>query len=356
MLMMSPQILSTSTIPQDLFKYAESKGFGDLHIKFDPETGLRAIIAIHSTKLGPTLGGCRCLEYNSMEMALYDALRLARAMSYKAALANLNYGGGKSVLMKPHKIIDRKAYFAKFGEFIETLNGRYIAAEDIGTTTFDMDTIAEKTRHVVGLTKVKGDPSPYTALGIKHGIEAAVEYKLGKHSLKGLDIAVQGVGKVGYYLAKELHQSGANLIVADINSSAVEHCVKEFSAQHCPVDKIHQVRCDVFAPCALGAILNERTIPEIKASIVAGGANNQLSHQDDGNLLQQRNILYAPDYVINAGGLMYAASQYDQTPIEVIKEKVNNIHQSLIDIFELSQRENLATNHIADLMAEERLK
>lgn len=340
---------------QDIFDYAESRDFGELHVLVDQSIGLRAIIAIHSTKLGPALGGCRCIEYPCSNAAFHDAMRLARAMSYKAALANLAYGGGKSVLMKPLTIANRKAYFEKLGEFIEQLNGQYIAAEDSGTTSYDMDIIAHKTRHVVGLTKVKGDPSPFTAIGVKRGIDAAIETKLGKSSLQGIHVAIQGVGQVGYYLAKELYQSGVKLTVSDVNPTLVQRCVDEFKAQPCPVDIIHKTNCDIYAPCALGATLNNKTIPEIKAPIVAGAANNQLHHTQHGIILDKIGILYAPDYVINAGGLIYAASQYDQTPIEVTQQKVDNIHQSLKAIFKRSREEKLPTSTIADLMAEERL-
>lgn len=339
----------------DIFDYAESRDFGELHLLVDKPTGLRAIIAIHSTKLGPALGGCRCIEYPSSNAAFHDAMRLARAMSYKAALANLAYGGGKSVLMKPACIKDRVAYFEKLGEFIDQLNGRYIAAEDSGTTPSDMDLIAHKTHHVVGLSAIQGDPSPFTAMGVKRGIEAAVELKLGKHSLQGIQVAIQGVGKVGYYLAKALYQSGAKLTVSDIKPNLVQHCVDEFNARHCSVDKIHQVNCDVYAPCALGASLNDKTISEIKAPIIAGAANNQLLHADHGIILDKLGILYAPDYVINAGGLIYAASQYDNTPIEVTQQKVDNIYHSLKAIFKRSQQEHLPTSKIADLMAIEKL-
>lgn len=335
-------------------EYATARGFGDVHFKIDSDTKLYSIIAIHSTKLGPALGGCRCTTYPSFTAGWYDALRLARAMSYKAALVNLPHGGGKSVLIKPEHIPDRAAYFHSFGEFINSLNGRYITAVDIGTTTTDMDLIGEKSPYVASLT-LHGEPSPYTALGVRYGIEAAVQFKLGKNSLHGIHIAIQGLGKVGHDLAKDLHTLGAKLSVADVNLEAVQHCVKEFGAQAVPPDKIHALACDVFAPCALGAILNSNTIPEIQAPIVAGSANNQLDHAIHGDTLHARNILYAPDYVINAGGLIYAAIRYDHGIQEDIPKRIYHIAETLTEIFDRSAKENKPTSLVADIMAEEKL-
>lgn len=339
---------------ENFIEYAVMRGFGDVHFKIDTTTNLYAIIAIHSTKLGPALGGCRYYGYPTFTAGWYDALRLARSMSYKAALVNLPHGGGKSVLIAPPSIPDRAAYFHSFGEFVNSLNGRYITAVDVGTSTFDMDLIGEKTSYVSSLTE-HGEPSPYTALGVRYGIEAAVKFKLGKDSLSGVHIAVQGLGKVGYDLAKHLHYLGATLSIADINTQAVKHCAAEFGATIVPIEKIHAIACDVFSPCALGAILNEQTVPQIQAPIVAGSANNQLGHATDGEALHARNILYAPDYVINAGGLIYAATRYDHLPEEKIPQRIYHIAETLQQIFERSSKENKSTSFIADVMAEELL-
>ncbi len=345
-----------SEMEEDLFDYAENRGFGDLHIKFDRATGLRAIVAIHSTKLGPALGGCRCIAYDSNKAALIDAMRLARAMSYKAALVNLPLGGGKSVLMLPSKEInDRRAYFNAYGQFIADLNGRYITAVDSGTSIIDMDYTAEKTFYVATTSKNNGEPSPFTARGIRRGIEAAVQFKLGKHSLAGIRVAIQGVGKVGYFLAEELYAQGALLTVTDVNQNHIERCVREFQATVVSPEQIHSADVDVFAPCALGAVINDTHIQQLKAPIIAGAANNQLAHAIHGKLLHEKNILYAPDYVINAGGLIYAYGQYVGLPLAELQNKVEHIYQSLLTIFERSKRENKATSEIADAMAQERL-
>lgn len=349
------ELLADNDSNVDILDYAYARSFGEIHIKLDAASQLRAIIAVHSLIRGPAIGGCRCLEYPSSQAAIYDALRLARAMSYKAALADLAYGGGKAVLIKPARINDRRLYFHKFAEFINTLDGRYITAEDSGTTMQDMDIIATKTRHVAGVSSGNGDPSPYTAIGVKQGIAAAVHFKLQRNNLQNSHIAIQGVGKVGYYLARELYQAGAKLSVADVNPQATQRCVDEFQAQVVPPETIHKVDCDVFAPCALGAILNEQTIGEINAPVVAGSANNQLARSALGKLLYQRNILYAPDYLINAGGLIYVAGKYDHTPLEQSQQKIDNIYHALLAIFQRSQREQKPSSEIADIMAAEKL-
>jgi leucine dehydrogenase len=248
---------------------------------------MRAIVAIHSTKLGPALGGCRFIEYPNTNAAIIDALRLARGMSYKAAISDLAFGGGKAVIIKPKGAFDRTALFKAFGRFVEELGGRYITAKDSGTTLEDMDIIATITNYVSSTSEMV-DPSPFTAHGVRRGIEAAVKFQLGKDSLDGLRVAIQGVGYVGHYLAAELHALGAKLIVADTDTAAVTRCVNEFGAQAVGVDDIYAVDCDVFAPCALGAIINDVTIPRIKASIIAGAANNQLDENRHGKILKQK--------------------------------------------------------------------
>lgn len=339
----------------DFLEYALSHGFGDLHFKVDPETGMKAMIAIHSTKLGPALGGCRFIEYPSTAAALNDAMRLARGMSFKAASVNLPLGGGKSVIIKPQGPFDREKYMHKFGQFVNELNGRYITALDSGTVLNDMDIIAEHTDYVASLSKYNGDPSPSTSKGVLRGIEAAVAFKLGKDSLKGIHVAIQGLGHVGYNLARHLHELGATLTVADISPESVEYATKEFNAKVVGTDEIHKVACDVFAPCALGAILNDISIPQLQTTIIAGAANNQLAHTIHGKKLHERGILYAADYVINAGGLIFAASKYLHTPEDTVKKQIDGIYTSLTEIFKRSAQENVPASEIADTIAKEKL-
>jgi leucine dehydrogenase len=344
----------------DLFSYAETQQLQELHIKVDPETGLRAIIAIHNTNLGPSLGGCRCVEYPDVGSAFYDAIRLAEGMSYKAAIMNLPLGGGKSVLLKPKEIKDRKAYFKAFGRFVQALNGRYITAEDSGTTAQDMDAIFEETSYVTGLSKgtldpnSSDDPSPYTALGTFLGIEATVAQQFGHKDFSKLHVAIQGVGSVGFKVAKHLHERGARLSVTDTNQAQLERCKTEFNATIVPTDQIHAVDCDVYAPCAYGAIINHRSIPEIKAKVIAGCANNQLETPAHGKILQEKGILYAPDYVINAGGLIFVCHVHYRT-FSKIEEDVRHIPQVLRNIYERSAQTGDAPNFIADEIAKARL-
>lgn len=337
----------------DFLDYALGHGFGELHFKVDPETGMKAIIAIHSTKLGPALGGCRFIEYPSTMKALDDVMRLARGMSYKSALANLPLGGGKAVIIKPTNAYDRTAYMHRFGEFIDVLDGRYVTALDSGTQLSDMDIIAQHTTHVASLSSYNGDPSPSTAIGVLRGIEAAVLFKLEKESLEGLHIAIQGLGHVGYLLASHLHERGARLSVADINPQVVDKAVKEFGATAVSTENIHKVACDVFAPCALGAIINDITLNQLQTNIIAGAANNQLAHTYHGQLLHDKGILYATDYVINAGGVIFAAGKYLNTPDMMVNDQIDRVRTTLLDVFTRAKHENRPTNIIADAMAQE---
>ncbi len=338
----------------DLFNFEHLTSYNDLHFKYDPITGMKAIIAIHSTKLGPALGGCRFIEYPNTNAAIIDALRLARGMSYKAAISGLALGGGKAVIIKPKGVFHRTALFEAFGRFVAELGGRYITAKDSGTTLEDMDTIATVTPYVSSTSEMV-DPSPFTAHGVRRGIEAAVKFRLGKNSLDGIRVAIQGVGYVGHYLAKELHGLGAKLIVTDIDADAVARCVKEFGATAVSSDEIYRVECDVFAPCALGAIINDITIPQIKAPIIAGAANNQLDEPRHGKILKQNNILFAPDFVINSGGLIHAATKYLHGSDELANKKIQDLYEALMTIFERAANVNLPTNLVADHIAEERL-
>lgn len=354
--MMAVNMMNNKSVTEDDFlDYAMSHGFGDLHFKVDPETGMKALIAIHNTKLGPALGGCRFIEYPDIFAAITDAMRLARGMSFKAASVNLPLGGGKSVIVKPKGPFDRTAYMHQFGKFINEMNGRYITALDSGTVLSDMDTIAEHTSYVASLSKYDGNPSPSTATGVLRGIQAAVAFKLKKDSLKGLHIAIQGLGQVGYNLAKYLHDLGARLTVADVSNAAVQKAVSELGAKAVDTSEIHKVPCDVFAPCALGAILNDKTIPQLQTTIIAGAANNQLAHTIHGKHLHEKGILFAADYVINAGGLIFAASKYLHTSEEKVNQQIDGIYTSLMEIFTQSTQKNIPANEVADAIAQEKL-
>lgn len=273
----------------NLFEHLEKYRYGEVHVRRDAESGLAAIVAIHDSRLGPALGGSRFISYAHEELALVDALRLARGMTYKAAITGLPHGGGKSVIIRPSKAFDRTALFTEFGRFIENLGGRYITAEDSGTSVADMEIVRKQTRHVTGLPPKDGgggDPSPYTALGVRRGIEACVKHALGRSSLDGVRVSIQGVGHVGYYLAKELHTLGAKLTVSDIDLARTNRVREEFGATVVQNDQIFGQDVDVFAPCALGAVLDDGTIPQIRAKIIAGAANNQLAEPRHGDALQ----------------------------------------------------------------------
>ncbi len=342
-----------------LFRYAEFLKFGEVHIKFDHATGLKAIVAIHNVKRGPAIGGCRLVHYATTDDAFEDALRLAYMMSLKAAISNLPHGGAKAVLLLPsHDIKDRKMYMEVFAGFIQDLNGRYITAVDSGTSTADMNIIAAHTSYVTCFTTAddSGDPSPYTALGVRRGIEAAVKVKLGKDNLEGIHVAIQGVGHAGYALAKELSALGARLTLCDINRPMLERCATELGAALCSPNDIYDVAADVFAPCALGSILNLDTIKRLRVSIVAGSANNQLAHQHYSVLLHEHGILYAPDFVINSGGLIYAAAMYDHADPAKARAQVSNIYHTLTTIFARSYAENHSTYEVAETMALEMLR
>lgn len=342
-------------IEGDFLDYAMQHGFSDLHFKIDNESGMKAIVAIHSTKLGPALGGCRFIEYPSTAAGIYDAMRLARGMSYKSALANLPLGGGKAVVIKPNKPFNREAYLQAFGKFVNDLGGRYITAIDSGTELSDMDVIAQYTPYVATLSQHNGDPSPWTARGVLNGIQAAVKFKLAKTKLEGLHIAIQGLGHVGYLLASHLHESGVRLTVTDVNPLLVERAVKAFGATAVSPDSIYQTPCDVFAPCALGAVINDNTLGQLQTPIIAGSANNQLAHSYHGQLIHEKGILYAIDYVINAGGLIFAAGNYLGITEQHLSKQVDGIYTSLLAIFTRSQRENRPISEIADRLAQEKL-
>jgi leucine dehydrogenase len=341
-----------------VFDLMSQHGYGEIHLKRDQASGLEAIIAIHDTRLGPALGGCRFIHYASEEEAVIDALRLARGMTYKAALAGLDHGGGKSVLIKPHRRFDRTALFRAFGRFVEDMRGHYITAEDSGTSIEDMEVIRSVTKHVTGVDPShggSGDPSPFTALGVRRGIEACVQFALGRNTLDGIHVAVQGVGHVGYHLCRELHTQGAKLTVADVDPLKAERAQREFGASIARLEDIFDVECDVFSPCALGSALNPDTVPRLRCRIVAGAANNQLAEQAMGAALMQRGIVYAPDYAINAGGLVNVAQEYIGYDAEKARTRTMKIYDTILEIAERARKAMTPTDQIANKMVEERL-
>lgn len=341
-----------------IFTYMEKYNYEQLVLCQDAHSGLKAIIAIHNTSLGPALGGTRMWHYDSEDAAIEDALRLARGMTYKNAAAGLNFGGGKTVIIGDPNKDKSPEMFRALGRYIQSLNGRYITAEDVGTTVQDMDYIHMETDYVAGTSPgdgSAGNPSPVTAYGIYKGIKATAKAAFGDHSLNGKKIAIQGVGNVAYHLCHYLHKEGAQLIVTDINQDAVKRAVEDFGAVAVESEDIYAVDCDIFSPCALGGILNDVTIPQIKAKVIAGSANNQLKSSNHGKWLHEKGILYAPDYVINAGGVINVADElsgYNQTRA---MNKVETIYDSLLKVYDISKRDNIPTSVAADLMAEERI-
>jgi leucine dehydrogenase len=340
----------------EIFDLREFDAHEQVVFGHDAATGLKAIIAIHSTTLGPAAGGCRMWPYPSTAEAVADVLRLSRGMSYKNALAGLKFGGGKAVIIADGRKAKSPELFEAFGRFVDSLGGRYVTAEDIGTTTADMESVARSTRYVAGLGRAPGeaggDPGPKTALGVYLGIKAAVKFRLGRDALSGTSVAVQGVGGVGYHLCRMLAADGAQLCVADVRPAAVQRVVDEFRATPVPVEEVLAADVDVLSPCALGAILNAASFPRLRARVVAGAANNQLAQGEDGTALAAAGILYAPDYVINAGGIISVAREYygGATEAQVIAD-IQGIPQRLTEIFERARRENRTTNAVADQMA-----
>lgn len=322
----------------------------------DAASGLRAIIALHSTIRGPAAGGCRFWHYGTSDEALTDALRLSRGMSYKNAMAELPLGGGKGVvLMDPNRPKSPQLLQA-YGRLVNSLGGSYVTAEDVGATVADMEIVATQTKYVSGLPSTAvdadGNPAPKTALGVYLGLKAAVQFKLGRSDLDGVSVAVQGLGGVGYELCALLAADGARLHVADIRADVVQRVCKEFRATASSVENILFERVDVLSPCALGAVFNSTTIPRLKSSIIAGAANNQLATAEDGLRLHSAGVLYAPDYVINAGGIISVGREYlgGATP-QSIEAEIRKIPQRLTEIFAISRSANQPTSDVADQMA-----
>lgn len=321
----------------------------------DRASGYRGIIAIHDTTLGPALGGCRFWNYASDESAFTDALRLSRGMTYKNAVAGLNLGGGKSVILGDNKTKNREMLFRAHGRFVDSLGGRYVTAEDVGTTVEDMDFVHMETKFVSGIGSRSGDPSSVTAHGVFRAIEASAFEKWGSDSLAGKTVAIQGCGHVGSYLALELHQAGARLVVTDIDNARVQAVVDATGAKVVALDAIYSVQADIFAPCALGGIINDETIPQIKAEIVAGAANNQLLEDRHGDELEQRGILYAPDYVANAGGVINVYRELTGWTSERARRKADEIYETVLSVFALARETRIPTYRAADRVAEQRI-
>lgn len=347
----------------DKFGYMEEYGFEQLCLFHDKATGLKAITCIHNTVLGPALGGSRFYNYKHEDDAILDVLRLARGMTYKSAVAGLPLGGGKSVIIgDPNELrkdsVRTEAFWRAFGRYIEGLNGRYITAADIGTNVQDMVYMHMETNNVVGLPGRSGNPSPYTALGVFKSILACCKHVYGTDSVEGKTVAVQGVGAVGYHLCKLLHESGAKLVVTDTYQPALDKCVEEFGATVVSTEAIYGVECDIYAPCALGASINDETIPQLKCKIVCGGANNQLKDAEiHGKALQAKGIIYAPDYVANAGGVINVSYEKSEGGYneEAALRDIHMIYTRMLEILTTSSASGQLAHTCADRMAEDRI-
>jgi leucine dehydrogenase len=322
----------------------------------EPEAGYRGIIAIHSTARGPAVGGTRVWNYATEDQALTDALRLSRGMTYKNALASLPLGGGKAVVIGDNKTLDREAIFSAHGRFVEALGGDFVTAEDVGTSPSDMEIVRRKTSHVAGLLSGTGDPSPYTARGVFRAIQAAAKHVWKSEDLSGITVALQGCGNVGYNLAKNLHAAGAKLIVSDIDVRKTRSLVEEFDAAVVETEEIAGVRADIFAPCALGGVINDQSIPQLHAQIVAGAANNQLLEDRHGEMLKERGILYVPDYAANSGGVFRGCIELLGWKADHVSKKVDEIYNTVSSILEFAAAEDISTNKAADRIAEKNLR
>ena len=347
----------------DKFGYMEKYGYEQMCFFHDKSTGLKAITAIHNTVLGPALGGSRFWNYATEDEAIEDALRLARGMTYKSALAGLGLGGGKTVIWGDTQQlrkdpIKREAFWRAFGRYLEGLGGRYYTAEDVGTSTQDMVYVNMETDYVVGLPGRSGDPSPFTALGVFKSVLASCQHVYGSDDVKGKVVAVQGVGNVGYYLCKYLHEAGAKLIISDINQAAIDRVVKEFGATVVGLEDIYGVECDVYAPCALGATVNDNTIPQFKCKIVCGGANNVLKEATvHGKALADRGIVYAPDYLANSGGVInvfyeLADGGYNEANS---RRDIDMIYDRMLNLLNTAKETGRLPHEVADELAEKRI-
>ncbi len=341
------------------FEYMEKHGYEQMVYFYDKTTGLKGITCIHNTTLGPALGGTRLWDYECEEDAALDCLRLARGMTYKNAAAGLNLGGGKTVLIGDAKKDKSEAYFRALGRYVQSLNGRYITAEDVNTTTKDMDYVHEETEHVVGLEGKSGNPSPMTALGVFYGIKASLEKAFGDHDFTKYSFAVQGAGQTGYYLIEYLLEAKAKKIYfTEINDDHIERMKKEHpDVEFVEPDDIYGLDVDVFSPCALGGFLNDDTIPQIKAKIVAGSANNILKDEDEhARMLKEKGIIHAPDFVINAGGVINVYHELGGYNKDRAKRDIAKIYDRLIEIYEIADKDDISTYAAAKVFAKKRIK
>lgn len=341
------------------FEELYSEGHEQIVFFSDPSCGLKAIVAIHDTTLGPALGGTRMWPYASEQEALDDVLRLAKGMTYKAAVSGLNLGGGKGVIIGDPKKDKSEALFRSYGRYIESLNGRYITAEDVNTTVEDIEHVFAETSYAVGVARIhggSGNPAPYTALGVFRGMEASAMKTWKDRSLKGKTVAIQGVGSVGFELGKLLKEAGAHILFTDLSRSNIERFKREIeTAEFVDLKDIYTVKTDVFAPCALGAIINDETIEKLNAQIVCGAANNQLAEERHGKELRKKGILYAPDYLINAGGLMNVSIEFEGWSDDKSRRMIDTIYNTSLRVFEMSDKENLPCSEAANLLAERRI-
>lgn len=321
----------------------------------EPAIGYKGLIAIHDTTLGPALGGTRFWNYSCEQEAVIDVLRLSRGMTYKASIAGLNLGGGKSLIIGDNRTIHREMLFRAHGRAVESLKGRYITAEDVGTSVDDMEFVRMETSSVVGIRGRSGDPSPITAYGVYRGIKACATHRYGSDDLSDKHLTVQGLGNVGYHVCQHLASEGARLTVTDIDPQRVQKVVDDFGA--CPVepDEIYAVDADIYTPCALGAVVNDDTLQVLKVDIVAGAANNVLGRAEHGSELHRRGVLYAPDYVINAGGLCNVYGELHEWSAEQSKQKAGEIFNTLQRIFERAAEDGIPTNQAADRVAQQRI-
>ncbi|MCS6906196.1 MAG: Glu/Leu/Phe/Val dehydrogenase [Bacteroidia bacterium] len=346
-------------INDSLFTQVSSLGHEQVMFCYDEETGLRAIIAIHNTVLGPSLGGLRFWHYEREEDALFDVLRLSRGMTFKSSLAGLHLGGGKAVIIGDSRKIKTEALLRRFAKFVENLNGKYITAEDVGVDEHDMEYIFRETKHVAGLPLYmggSGDPSPFTAYGVYLGMKAALKYQTGSESLENKKVIVQGAGKVGTYLIERLHKENAIIYVFDINEANLKHVVKEYKAIAVNEAEIYKLEADIYAPCALGGTVNPQTIPQLKVSLIAGGANNQLLDEiRDGKALQEKGIIYAPDFLINAGGVINVYTELEGYNEKKAYAKVERIYDTTLKVLKKAEEEKTTPQEAAIALATDRI-
>jgi leucine dehydrogenase len=340
-----------------VFDYMEKYGHEQIIYFYDKATGLKGITAIHDTVLGPAIGGTRLFNYANEDDALFDVVRLSRGMTYKCSAAGCNCGGGKSVLLGDPATVKNEAYLRAYGRYVQSLGGRFFTGEDMNISEFDVDNIMKETNYVNGRADMSGNPSPVTSYGVYWGIKAAAKEKWGDDSLKGKVVAVQGLGAVGYTLCEYLHKEGAKLIVTDIKPEKIDRAVKELGATPVKCEEIYSVKCDIFSPNSVGAILNDDTIPQLKCEVVAGAANNVLlDEKKHGDMLMDRDILYAPDYVINAGGVVNVYQEFNppynrERTLAIIKQ----IYDRLLVIFAYAKKNHLNTQMAANKFAEDRI-